>query len=174
MDVTGFVDSDYAKDPDKEAEYIALTEAVKEAIWLEGLLEVLEAKTVEVLKVGTEHNVADALTKVVPGHKLQHYLELLNVAVIEFYLDSTTSIRHRVLVGFYYLPLISIKGGVELAAGGEIAAMRMGRSGVTMEMSGGMAARVREMEADDGGGFRGVDGCGGGFGGDGGAWWRVA
>ncbi|GJU56974.1 retrovirus-related pol polyprotein from transposon TNT 1-94 [Tanacetum coccineum] len=119
-----FVDSDYAKDPDKEAEYMALTEAVKEAIWLRGLLEelgvelntvavncdnqgaihlsrnhvfhertkhinvryhfireVLEAKTVKVLKVGTEHNAADALTKVVPGLKLQHCLELLNVGV---------------------------------------------------------------------------------------------
>nr|GFB35223.1 retrovirus-related Pol polyprotein from transposon TNT 1-94 [Tanacetum cinerariifolium] len=137
-DVIGFVDSDYAKDPDKgrsitgyaflvqgcvvswkatlkhvvalsttKAEYMALTEAVKEAIWLRGLLEelcvelnrvtvncdnqgvihlsqnhvfhertkhinvryhfireVLEAKTVEVMKVGTEHNVVDALTKV--------------------------------------------------------------------------------------------------------------
>ncbi|GKB23452.1 retrotransposon protein, putative, ty1-copia subclass [Tanacetum coccineum] len=73
VDVTGFVDSDYAKDPDKgrsitgytflvqgcvvswkatlqhvvalsttEAEYMALTEAVKEAIWLRGLLEELE------------------------------------------------------------------------------------------------------------------------------------
>nr|GEV37974.1 hypothetical protein [Tanacetum cinerariifolium] len=75
VDVTGFVDSDYAKDPDKEAEYMALTEAVKEAIWLWGLLEelgvelntvkeVFEAKTVKVLNVSTEHNVADALTKV--------------------------------------------------------------------------------------------------------------
>nr|GEY60364.1 copia LTR rider [Tanacetum cinerariifolium] len=145
MDVTGFVDSDYAKDLDKsrsiigyaflvqecvvswkatlqhvvalsttEAEYMALTEAVKEAIWLRGLLEelgvelnrvtvncdnhgaihlsrnhvfhertkhinvryhfireVLEAKTIEILKVDTKHNDADALTKVVPGHKLQ-------------------------------------------------------------------------------------------------------
>ncbi|GKA98980.1 hypothetical protein Tco_0826917 [Tanacetum coccineum] len=153
--IHGFVDSDYAKDPDKgrsitgyaflvqgcvvswkatlqhvvalsttEAEYMALTEAVKEAIWLRGLLEelgvelntvavncdnqgaihlsrnhvfhertkhinvryhfireVLEAKTVKVLKVGTEHNVADALTKVVPRLKLQHCLELLNVGV---------------------------------------------------------------------------------------------
>ncbi|GKC30259.1 hypothetical protein Tco_1037553 [Tanacetum coccineum] len=153
--IIGFVDSDYAKDPDKgrsitgyaflvqgcvvswkatlqhvvalsttEAEYMALTEAVKEAIWLRGLLEelgvelntvavncdnqgaihlsrnhvfhertkhinvryhfireVLEAKTVKVLKVGTEHNAADALTKVVPGLKLQHCLELLNVGV---------------------------------------------------------------------------------------------
>nr|GEV14644.1 putative ribonuclease H-like domain-containing protein [Tanacetum cinerariifolium] len=107
-----------------EAEYMALTEAVKEAIWLRGLLEelgvelnrvtvncdnqgaihlsrnhvfhertkhinmryhfireVLEAKTVEVLNVGTEHNDADALTKVVPGHKLQHCLELLSVSI---------------------------------------------------------------------------------------------
>nr|GFC13205.1 hypothetical protein [Tanacetum cinerariifolium] len=32
--------------------------------------EVLEAKTVKVLKVGTEHNAVDALTKVVPGLKL--------------------------------------------------------------------------------------------------------
>ncbi|GKA92836.1 retrotransposon protein, putative, ty1-copia subclass [Tanacetum coccineum] len=124
VDVIGFVDSEYAKDPDKEAEYMALTEAVKEAIWLRGLLrelgvelnkvavnydnqgaihlsrnhvfhertkhinvryhfirEVLEAKTVEVLKVDIEHNVADALTKVVPGHKLQHCLELLSVGI---------------------------------------------------------------------------------------------
>ncbi|GJY97375.1 hypothetical protein Tco_0514285 [Tanacetum coccineum] len=155
MDVTSFVDSDYAKDADKgryitgyaflvqgcvvswkailqhmvalsttEAEYMALTEAVKEAIWVRGLLEelgvelntvalncdnqgaihlswnhvfhertkhinvryhfireVLEAKTVKVLKVGTKLNVADALTKVVPGLKLQHCLELLNVGV---------------------------------------------------------------------------------------------
>ncbi|GJS45399.1 retrovirus-related pol polyprotein from transposon TNT 1-94 [Tanacetum coccineum] len=107
-----------------KAEYIALTEAVKEAIWLRGLLEelgvelntmavncdnqgvihlsqnhvfhertkhinvhyhfireVLEAKTVQVLKVGTKHNAADALTKMVPGLKLQHCLELLNVGV---------------------------------------------------------------------------------------------
>nr|GEX29800.1 retrovirus-related Pol polyprotein from transposon TNT 1-94 [Tanacetum cinerariifolium] len=149
----GFIDSDYAKDPNKgrsitsyvflvqgcvvswkatlqhvvalsttEAEYMALTEAVKEDIWLRRLLEelgvelntvavncdnrraihlsrnhvfhektkhinvryhfireVLKAKTVNVLKVGTEHNSADALTKVVPGLKLQHCLELLNV-----------------------------------------------------------------------------------------------
>ncbi|GKB53990.1 retrotransposon protein, putative, ty1-copia subclass [Tanacetum coccineum] len=81
VDVTGFVDADYAKDPDKgrsitgyaflvqgcvvswketlqnvvalsttKAEYMALTEDVKETIWLRGLLEELgvELKTVAV------------------------------------------------------------------------------------------------------------------------------
>nr|GEZ09097.1 hypothetical protein [Tanacetum cinerariifolium] len=48
--LVGFVDSDYAKDSDKEVEYMALTEAVKEAIWLRGLLEELgvELNTVAV------------------------------------------------------------------------------------------------------------------------------
>nr|GEY43139.1 hypothetical protein [Tanacetum cinerariifolium] len=52
VDVPGFVDSDYAKDPDKGR-------------------EVLEVKTVKVL--------TDALTNVVSGLKLQHSLELLNI-----------------------------------------------------------------------------------------------
>ncbi|GKE23553.1 hypothetical protein Tco_1435065 [Tanacetum coccineum] len=107
-----------------KVEYMALTKAVKESIWLRGLLEdlgvelntvavncdnqgaihlswnhvfhertkhisvhyyfireVLEAKMVKVLKVGTEHNTTDTLMKVVPGLKLQHCLELLNVGV---------------------------------------------------------------------------------------------
>ncbi|GJY59854.1 retrotransposon protein, putative, ty1-copia subclass [Tanacetum coccineum] len=38
VDVDGFMDADYAKDPDKEAEYMALTKAVKKSIWLKGLL----------------------------------------------------------------------------------------------------------------------------------------
>ncbi|GKA12387.1 retrovirus-related pol polyprotein from transposon TNT 1-94 [Tanacetum coccineum] len=38
VDVDGFVDADYAKDPNKEAEYMALTKAVKQSIWLKGLL----------------------------------------------------------------------------------------------------------------------------------------
>ncbi|GKC23544.1 retrotransposon protein, putative, ty1-copia subclass [Tanacetum coccineum] len=125
VDVTGFVDSDYAKDPDKGRSGVyGPYGGCEEAIWLRGLLEelgvvlntvavncdnqcaihlsrnhvfhertkhinvryhfireVLEAKTVKVLKVGTEHNVADALTKVVPGRKLQHCLKLLNIGV---------------------------------------------------------------------------------------------
>nr|GEW26134.1 hypothetical protein [Tanacetum cinerariifolium] len=134
VDVTGFVDSDYAKDPDKGSGSFNYKGRVygpyggyEEAIWLRRLLEelvvelntvavncdnqgavhlsrnhifhertkhinvryhfireVLEAKMVNVLKVGTEHNVADTLTKVVPGLKLQHCLELLNVGVGEY------------------------------------------------------------------------------------------
>ncbi|GJX95681.1 hypothetical protein Tco_0351479 [Tanacetum coccineum] len=79
-----------------EAEYMALTKAgaihlSRNHVFHERtkhinvryhfIREVLEAKTVEVLKVGTEHNAADALTKVVPGHKLQHCLELLSVGI---------------------------------------------------------------------------------------------
>ncbi|GJW66596.1 retrovirus-related pol polyprotein from transposon TNT 1-94 [Tanacetum coccineum] len=105
VDITGFVDSDYVKDPDKEAEYMALTEGaihlLRNHVFHERtkhinvryhfMREVLEAKTVEVLKVGTEHNVADALTKVVPGLKLQHCLELLSVgAAIDAYTKAIT------------------------------------------------------------------------------------
>nr|CAD1824808.1 unnamed protein product [Ananas comosus var. bracteatus] len=45
-----------------EAEYMALTEATKEAVWLQGLMKELDGK-VRVLKVGTHENVADMLTK---------------------------------------------------------------------------------------------------------------
>ncbi|GJY06806.1 zinc finger, CCHC-type containing protein, partial [Tanacetum coccineum] len=182
VDVTGFVDSDYSKDPDKgrsitgyaflvrgcvvswkatlqhvaalstiEEEYMPLTEAVKEAIWLRGLLEelgvelntvavncenqgaihlsrnhvfhkrtkhinvryhfireVLEAKTVKFLKVGTEHNVADALTKVVLGLKLQHCLELLNVEVK--YMVEDASSKKFLVVMEQYNKLLGILG----------------------------------------------------------------
>nr|GEU44787.1 putative retrotransposon [Tanacetum cinerariifolium] len=115
-DITGFVDSDYAKDPNKggyaflvqgcvvsrkvgvELNTMAVNCDNHGAIHLSQnhvsyertkhinvryhfIREVLEAKTVKVLKVGTEHNVADALTKVVPGRKLQYCLELLSVGV---------------------------------------------------------------------------------------------
>ncbi|GJR73787.1 retrovirus-related pol polyprotein from transposon TNT 1-94 [Tanacetum coccineum] len=72
MDVTCFVDSDYAKDPDKELERSYLAKGLLEELGLSTvnvcyhfIRDILEAKTVKVLKVGTEHNVADALTKVV-------------------------------------------------------------------------------------------------------------
>nr|GEX13340.1 retrovirus-related Pol polyprotein from transposon TNT 1-94 [Tanacetum cinerariifolium] len=121
-----------------EAKYIALTEAVNEAIWLRGLLEnlgvelntvaincdnegaihlsrnhvfhertkhinvhyhfireVLKVKTVKVLKVGTEHNVVDALTNMVPGLKLQHCLKLLNVGSCVLTRSNSASFETR-------------------------------------------------------------------------------
>nr|GFA04682.1 retrovirus-related Pol polyprotein from transposon TNT 1-94 [Tanacetum cinerariifolium] len=101
-DATGFVDSDYAKDPNKElgvelnrvtvncdnqgAIHLSRNHVFHERtkhinVRYHFIREVLEAKTVEVLKVGTEHNDVDALTKVVPRHKLQHCLELLSVGI---------------------------------------------------------------------------------------------
>ncbi|GKD71747.1 retrovirus-related pol polyprotein from transposon TNT 1-94, partial [Tanacetum coccineum] len=155
VDVDGFVDADYAKDPDKgrsitgyvfmvhgcvvswkatlqhvvalsttEAEYMALTEAVKESIWLKGLLielgvnlrsvvvncdnqsaihlsrnamfhertkhinvryhfirEIVESKEIEVAKIGTKDNAADAFTKVVPGLKFKYCMKILGVGI---------------------------------------------------------------------------------------------
>ncbi|GKB31108.1 retrovirus-related pol polyprotein from transposon TNT 1-94 [Tanacetum coccineum] len=155
VDVDGFVDADYAKDPDKgrsitgyvfmvhgcvvswkatlqhvvalsttEAEYMALTEAVKESIWLKGLLielgvnlrsvvvncdnqsaihlsrnamfhertkhinvryhfirEIVESKEIEVAKIGTKDNAADAFTKVVPGPKFKYCMKILGVGI---------------------------------------------------------------------------------------------
>nr|GEW28821.1 retrovirus-related Pol polyprotein from transposon TNT 1-94 [Tanacetum cinerariifolium] len=94
VDVTGFVDSYYAKDPNKgsylskglleelgvELNIVVVNCDNQGAIHLSRnhvfheknkhinvryhfIIEVLEAKTVKVMKVGTEHNVADALTK---------------------------------------------------------------------------------------------------------------
>ncbi|GJR85813.1 retrotransposon protein, putative, ty1-copia subclass [Tanacetum coccineum] len=68
----------------------------------------LKTKTVKVLKVGTEHNVADALTKVVPGFKLQHCLELPNVGddlYLAFALGVGIPWGHRSLIpGIAMLP----------------------------------------------------------------------
>ncbi|GJZ23763.1 retrovirus-related pol polyprotein from transposon TNT 1-94 [Tanacetum coccineum] len=59
VDVTGFVDSEYIKDPNKGGVY-GLYEGCEGSY----LAKVLKAKTVEILMVATEHNVANALTKV--------------------------------------------------------------------------------------------------------------
>ncbi|GJS53994.1 retrotransposon protein, putative, ty1-copia subclass [Tanacetum coccineum] len=105
-----------------EAEYMALTEAVKESIWLKGLLiklgvnlrsvvvncdnqssiylsrnamfyertkhinvryhfirEIVESKEIEVAKIGTKDNAADAFTNVVLGPKFKYCMEILGV-----------------------------------------------------------------------------------------------
>ena len=104
-----------------EAKYIAITEAVKESLWLNGITkelklqedavtvysdsqsaihlprhqalhertkhvdvrfhfvrDVLAKHLVEVEKVETDDNPADMITKVLPGNKFSHYLELIN------------------------------------------------------------------------------------------------
>ncbi|KAL1564721.1 Integrase catalytic domain-containing protein [Salvia divinorum] len=105
-----------------EAEYIALTEAVKESMWLKGILkdfgiaqqsvsihcdsnsalclakhhifherskhidirmhfirDEVEKGNVKLIKVGTDHNAADMLTKSLPAPKFSYCLELVNV-----------------------------------------------------------------------------------------------
>nr|GFB45275.1 retrovirus-related Pol polyprotein from transposon TNT 1-94 [Tanacetum cinerariifolium] len=106
------------------SEYMVLTEAVKESIWLKGLLielgvnlrsvvvncdnqgaihlsrnamfyertkhinvryhfiwEIVESKEIEVAKIGTKDNAADAFTKVVPGPKFKYCIEILGVGI---------------------------------------------------------------------------------------------
>uniref|UniRef100_A0A803KP80 Uncharacterized protein n=1 Tax=Chenopodium quinoa TaxID=63459 RepID=A0A803KP80_CHEQI len=77
-----------------QAEYMALTEAAKEGIWLKGLDQVHHERTkhidvryhflrsetrIKVKKVGTVDNPADMFTKPVPQSKFEHCLNLLNV-----------------------------------------------------------------------------------------------
>ncbi|GKC56415.1 hypothetical protein Tco_1084013, partial [Tanacetum coccineum] len=106
----------------KKVEYMALTEIVKENIWLKGLLielgrnqrsvvvncddqgaihlsrnamfhertkhinvryhfirEIVESREIEVAKIGTKDNAADAFTNFVPGPKFKYCMEILGV-----------------------------------------------------------------------------------------------
>nr|GEX17404.1 aspartyl-tRNA synthetase [Tanacetum cinerariifolium] len=112
------------EDPDKEAYYMALTEAVKESIWLKGLLielevnlrsmvvnydnqsaihlsrnamfhertkhinvryhfirEIVDSIEIEVAKIGTNNNAANAVIKVVPGPKFKYCMKILGVGI---------------------------------------------------------------------------------------------
>ncbi|KAL7135286.1 hypothetical protein ABFS83_11G083300 [Erythranthe nasuta] len=68
-----------------EAEYMAVTEAFIEAIWMHGLLNDLGIAQkhvpcdVRLLKIGTAENHADMLTKAVTRNKLIHRLDLINI-----------------------------------------------------------------------------------------------
>ncbi|KAH9696921.1 Integrase catalytic domain-containing protein [Citrus sinensis] len=68
-----------------EAEYIALIEAVKEAKWLRGLVselglrEEISTGVVDVVKISSEINPADMLTKPLPAIKFINSLNLIRV-----------------------------------------------------------------------------------------------
>ncbi|PHT53674.1 hypothetical protein CQW23_08136 [Capsicum baccatum] len=98
-----------------EAEYIVVTEGVKEAIWLRGLVAELGLqqqilvmfcdREITVEKIHTTENPADMLTKPLPAAKFDHCLDL--AAKIPFYLypflDTTSESRP-----FEYLRLTSL------------------------------------------------------------------
>ncbi|GKB30020.1 hypothetical protein Tco_0869421 [Tanacetum coccineum] len=64
VDVDGFMGADYAKDPDKGRSITG---------------EIVESKEIEATKIGTKDNAADAFTKVAPGPKFKHCIEILSV-----------------------------------------------------------------------------------------------
>nr|GEY85088.1 retrovirus-related Pol polyprotein from transposon TNT 1-94 [Tanacetum cinerariifolium] len=138
--ILGFVDSYYAEDPDKgrsSTSYAYLVQGCvvswKGTIHLSRnhvfhertkhinvryhfIREVLEAKTVKVLKAGTKHNVADALTKVVPGLKLQHCMEFLNVETMVVFIggDEAATVDDggvKVVLGWRWSGAAVVDGG---------------------------------------------------------------
>ncbi|KAF3680924.1 hypothetical protein FXO38_02054 [Capsicum annuum] len=86
-----------------EAEYIAITEAFKEDIWLKGLLVNLE-KTYRLLrrgdivvsKISTHDNPSDMMTKTLPSAKFEHCLDLHNEQVK--YINELPAVNPRILL----------------------------------------------------------------------------
>nr|GEV31185.1 retrotransposon protein, putative, Ty1-copia subclass [Tanacetum cinerariifolium] len=66
VDVDGFVDADYAKDPNKSRSITG---------------EIMESKEIKVAKIGTKDNAADMFIKVVPGPKFKYCMEILGVEI---------------------------------------------------------------------------------------------
>ncbi|KAI5678330.1 hypothetical protein M9H77_09280 [Catharanthus roseus] len=98
FELIGFVDSDFAGDKDDnciswksqlqpvvalsttEAEYIAATEAIKEAIWLQE--EKVSSGVVDIDKVSTDNNPADFGTKIVNTDKFIFCRNFLHVHTV--------------------------------------------------------------------------------------------
>ncbi|GJV02370.1 retrovirus-related pol polyprotein from transposon TNT 1-94 [Tanacetum coccineum] len=101
VDVDGFVDADYAKDPDKgrsitrrsiwrlrkllNEKHICFKELLNERgsnLMVNGITfirEIVKSKEIGVAKIGTKDNAADAFTKVVPGPKFKYCMKILGV-----------------------------------------------------------------------------------------------
>ncbi|XP_073223532.1 secreted RxLR effector protein 161-like [Cicer arietinum] len=62
-----------------EEKYVALVDAVKEAIWKQG--DVIERGEVQVMKIHTSENHVDMLINAVAVGKYKHCLDLLNIGV---------------------------------------------------------------------------------------------
>ncbi|KAI5675792.1 hypothetical protein M9H77_06742 [Catharanthus roseus] len=98
FELIGFFYSDFAGDKDgnciswnsqlqpvvalstTEAEYIAATEAIKEAIWLQG--EKISSGVVDIEKISTDNNPADFGTKIVNTDKFMFCSDFLHVETI--------------------------------------------------------------------------------------------
>ncbi|GKB17957.1 hypothetical protein Tco_0851880, partial [Tanacetum coccineum] len=105
VDVDGFVDADYAKDPNKgrsitgggvydaygscdnqSAIHLSRNATFHERtkhinVRYHFIKEIVESKEIEVAKIGTKNNAADAFTKVVPGPKFKYCMKILGVGI---------------------------------------------------------------------------------------------
>ncbi|GJR44195.1 hypothetical protein Tco_1312298 [Tanacetum coccineum] len=95
VDVDGFVDVDYAKDPDKDRSVVVICDnqgaihLSRNAMFHERtkhinmryhfIRDIVESREIEVAKMDTKDNAADAFTKVVPGLKSKYFMEILAV-----------------------------------------------------------------------------------------------
>ncbi|XP_073125339.1 secreted RxLR effector protein 161-like [Henckelia pumila] len=61
-----------------EAEFIAVTEAIKEGLWLKGMIAKLGVKQDQ---IASEDNPADAMTKSLPYAKFKKFLDLVNAVI---------------------------------------------------------------------------------------------
>ncbi|XP_073138957.1 secreted RxLR effector protein 161-like [Henckelia pumila] len=63
-----------------EAEFIAVTEAIKEGLWLKGMIAELGVKQDQVI-IASKENPADAMTKSLPYAKFKKCLDLVNAVI---------------------------------------------------------------------------------------------
>ncbi|GKF33764.1 hypothetical protein Tco_0106964 [Tanacetum coccineum] len=82
VDVDGFVDTNYAKDPNKGAIHLSRNAMIHERIKhinvrYHFIREIVESKKIKVANIGTKDNAADVFTNVVQGLKFKYCMEIL-------------------------------------------------------------------------------------------------